>query len=1151
MSSATDDPEAAAAPPPLDQSSAASQQLLLATQVAGTPSETEDDVGVDDGDDDDDVYRQHGENAVVKLEDAIDDSEQQYDTSTSTTLRPAPQPSAKRRESEAAADASVTEVSDRPAKKRKRHLSPPWQFGSVAHATLKSEDGRRTSARFNASNPATPAHSESEGAALGPTRHRSTSQSLAGRSRGPSPPWKKFEAPGPTARFVDGKRVSGRVNKDPEEQPQPKPKRVSPRGKKVAVQVEEERRGSGRPPSKDKDTKPSSRPSSRGDIMRTDGAADVRPRKKPKGARSPSPQTLVRQLKAQIAALERKRGQSSPPPEQSPPRKHRRVRSKGTADQPTHFDACNSSMRPNGAPSTSPTANGRAPRLRLHARRPKVTEAPHPQAITAPPARPPKLSFHQVIEPFELREMQQPYMETDRGPPGREYFKSRNEKQALDEAQMRKRLVEAALPGGALSPAVCSIYHDDPQEELPPQYGRSDHLVAQALHLRHLQIREKNHHRALAKKVANEALEYWKALRGPTEEDIRAEQDKIFKLIHKQVVTDIRAKWDMVHAHVQQLRKERWEAEEDARRQERLQERLEQAEAMIARQRGEDSEGEDSMGDAEGDDEGVSGSEDESEAENMSESDDGTAEEDEGEGGEYDDLEAYKKQRMLEQMLEEAEREKKRLAEFQEAGSDDDANGDQEPEDDTDEDSDPSTADTATAATATSLPAVALDSGRVGIATSGVDQIQGITDDDKVPPSPAAEDGTAALLDSGAFDDDDEEDEEEFEPDADDEGDEDMDDEDDDDPNDGPNATKDEGAVTVAAGISTRAFADDNVEMADADLDDDESVDMDDSDDRMSTDDDAQDDDESDEEDSDVAQTSTMAMLFGPKRIKELGLPTPNPSADGEGREPTPNVAVGEDLDAQAGATETVEPTDRIESDHQQGPPAEASTPPFDDGIAQDSATGSPIPEATSKQLIPVPTLLRGTLRSYQHAGLDWLASLHRNSINGILADEMGLGKTIQTIALLAHLAESQGIWEPHLIIVPTSVILNWVNEFHKFLPGFRVLGYYGSQEERTAKRKGWVNDPHHENKEKRGYNVVVTSYNVALADINAIRNVQWHYLVLDEAHNIRNFMSQRFQALIRLKTRARLLLTGRQAVSGRCFPSQHTAPPARSQAHS
>ena len=64
--------------------------------------------------------------------------------------------------------------------------------------------------------------------------------------------------------------------------------------------------------------------------------------------------------------------------------------------------------------------------------------------------------------------------------------------------------------------------------------------------------------------------------------------------------------------------------------------------------------------------------------------------------------------------------------------------------------------------------------------------------------------------------------------------------------------------------------------------------------------------------------------------------------------------------------------------------------------------------------------------------------------MNGILADEMGLGKTIQTIAVLAHLACTKGIWGPHLIIVPTSIIINWEIEFKKFCPAFKIMTYYG-----------------------------------------------------------------------------------------------------------
>lgn len=72
-------------------------------------------------------------------------------------------------------------------------------------------------------------------------------------------------------------------------------------------------------------------------------------------------------------------------------------------------------------------------------------------------------------------------------------------------------------------------------------------------------------------------------------------------------------------------------------------------------------------------------------------------------------------------------------------------------------------------------------------------------------------------------------------------------------------------------------------------------------------------------------------------------------------------------------------------------------------------------------------------------AGLRWLNNLYEQGINGILADEMGLGKTVQSIALLAHLAESQNIWGPFLVIAPASTLHNWQQEITKFVPAFKV----------------------------------------------------------------------------------------------------------------
>ena len=91
-----------------------------------------------------------------------------------------------------------------------------------------------------------------------------------------------------------------------------------------------------------------------------------------------------------------------------------------------------------------------------------------------------------------------------------------------------------------------------------------------------------------------------------------------------------------------------------------------------------------------------------------------------------------------------------------------------------------------------------------------------------------------------------------------------------------------------------------------------------------------------------------------------------------------------------------------------------------------------------------------------QIEGLNWMLALASRKLNGILADEMGLGKTVMTISMLAWLAVERGIWGPHLVVVPTSVMLNWEMELKKFCPAFKVLTYYGTQKERRIKRQGW-----------------------------------------------------------------------------------------------
>ena len=174
---------------------------------------------------------------------------------------------------------------------------------------------------------------------------------------------------------------------------------------------------------------------------------------------------------------------------------------------------------------------------------------------------------------------------------------------------------------------------------------------------------------------------------------------------------------------------------------------------------------------------------------------------------------------------------------------------------------------------------------------------------------------------------------------------------------------------------------------------------------------------------------------------------------------------------------------------------------------------------ATTQVRTPVPFLLKGQLREYQHIGLDWLVTLYHKHLNGILADEMGLGKTIQTIALLSWLACERGDWGPHLIVVPTSVMLNWEMEFKRWCPAFKLLTYYGTPKERAEKRKGWS--------KPNAFHVCITSYTLILQDARVFRRKKWKYLILDEAHMIKNWKSQRWQTLLNFNSKRRLLITG------------------------
>ncbi|XP_077268137.1 SWI/SNF-related, matrix-associated actin-dependent regulator of chromatin, subfamily a, containing DEAD/H box 1 isoform X3 [Temnothorax americanus] len=167
------------------------------------------------------------------------------------------------------------------------------------------------------------------------------------------------------------------------------------------------------------------------------------------------------------------------------------------------------------------------------------------------------------------------------------------------------------------------------------------------------------------------------------------------------------------------------------------------------------------------------------------------------------------------------------------------------------------------------------------------------------------------------------------------------------------------------------------------------------------------------------------------------------------------------------------------------------------------------------------------TLAPYQMVGLNWLAVIHAQNVNGILADEMGLGKTIQVIAFLTYLKEADLLDEkdgPHLIVVPSSTMENWMDELEKWSPSLKVVQYYGSQEERKEMRMGWRNG------DLDDVDVLLTTYNLICStpeERRLFRVMPLNYVVFDEAHMLKNMSSVRYENLVRINAKHRILLTG------------------------
>ena len=163
---------------------------------------------------------------------------------------------------------------------------------------------------------------------------------------------------------------------------------------------------------------------------------------------------------------------------------------------------------------------------------------------------------------------------------------------------------------------------------------------------------------------------------------------------------------------------------------------------------------------------------------------------------------------------------------------------------------------------------------------------------------------------------------------------------------------------------------------------------------------------------------------------------------------------------------------------------------------------------------VAVPKTFHGELRGYQQQGLAWMKFLSDFSFGGCLADDMGLGKTVQFLAMLLRRREDCKDAPPSLVVVPRSLMFNWASECERFAPSLKIMEYTGL--ERAASRAEF--SKHH---------LVLSTYGTVRRDIAVLKDIDFDYVVLDEAQTIKNPSSQIARASRLLKSNFRLALSG------------------------
>ncbi len=163
------------------------------------------------------------------------------------------------------------------------------------------------------------------------------------------------------------------------------------------------------------------------------------------------------------------------------------------------------------------------------------------------------------------------------------------------------------------------------------------------------------------------------------------------------------------------------------------------------------------------------------------------------------------------------------------------------------------------------------------------------------------------------------------------------------------------------------------------------------------------------------------------------------------------------------------------------------------------------------KNIENVKLKVNGDLRDYQKEAYNWLNIIYKYNLGGILADDMGLGKTLEVISFISTLE----ITKPILIVTPTSLIFNWINEFNKFLPSKKIIPIYGKEETRKNTIALMQNE------------IYITSYDTLRNDLESYKDKEFELIILDEAQFIKNSNAKKTQSVKEINANHKLVLTG------------------------